>query len=163
MTVFDFVVITIIAVSALLSALRGFVREVLGLVGWIAAFVAAFTLSGPFSELMVASVPDERLRAVIAFFGVFFATLLFVSLIAMAFSRVLKSAGLGLEDRVLGGAFGFARGLLIVMVLVLVAGLTNLPKQPAWTNAVLSPAFEALAETMKPWLPQALSRYISYD
>lgn len=162
MTVFDYVVISIICISVALSVMRGFVREVLGLVGWIAAFVAAITLSGPFSQLMVTSVPDERLRAIAAFLGVFFATLLLMAFIAWAFSRMLKSAGLGLEDRVLGGVFGLARGFLVVMVLVLLAGLTSLPKQPAWTNAALSPPLEALAQHMKPWLPNVLARYISY-
>ena len=162
MTVFDYVVIAIVCVSVLLSVMRGFVREVLGLIGWVAAFVAATTLSGPFSGLMVTSVPDERLRAILAFLGVFFGTLLLMAFIGWAFSRMLKSAGLGLEDRVLGGVFGLARGLLIVMILVLLAGLTNIPKQPAWTNAALSPPLEALAKNMKPWLPQTLARYISY-
>lgn len=162
MTVFDYVVVAIVCISVLLSVMRGFVREVLGLVGWVAAFVAAMTLSGPFSELMVTTIPDERLRAIAAFLGVFFATLLVMAFIAWAFSRMLKTAGLGVEDRVLGGVFGLARGLLIVVVLVLLAGLTNLPKQPAWTNAALSPPLEALAKNMKPWLPHALSRYISY-
>jgi len=63
----------------------------------------------------------------------------------------------------LGGIFGFARGLLIVMVAVLLAGLTPLPRQPAWANAVLSPPLEALASALKPWLPQVFSRNISYD
>ena len=162
-TVFDYVVITIIAVSILLSALRGFVKEVLGLVAWVAAFVAAMTLSAPFSNLMVTSITDDRLRIIAAFVGVFFGTLLLMSLVAWGFSNLLKSAGLGLEDRILGGVFGLARGLILVMVLVLLAGLTSLPKQPAWTNAVLSPPLEALAKTMSGWLPQTLSRYISYD
>ena len=163
MTVFDYGVITIVSVSALLSALRGFVREVLGLVAWVAAFIAAMTLSGPFSNLMVVNIPDERLRAVLAFFGVFFGTLLFMGFVAWAFSRMLKTAGLGVEDRVFGALFGIARGLILVMVLVLVAGFTQLPKQPAWTNAALSPPLEALAKAMKPLLPQAFSRYLSYD
>ena len=161
-TVFDYVVIAIVCVSVVLSVMRGFVKEVLGLVGWVAAFVAAMTLSEPFSHLMVANIPDERVRAIVAFLGVFFATLLLMAFIAWMFSRLIKTAGLGLEDRVLGGVFGVARGLLVVMILVLLAGLTNLPKQPAWTNAALSPPLEALAKTMKPWLPQSLSRYITY-
>ena len=163
MTVFDYGVITIISVSGLLSAMRGFVREVLGLVAWVAAFIAATTLSGPVSELMVSAILDERLRSIFAFIAVFFCTLLVMSLIALAFSRLLKSAGLGLEDRVLGGAFGLARGFLIVMILVLLAGVTNLPKQPGWTDAALSPPLEALAKMMKAWMPQAFARYISYD
>ena len=59
--------------------------------------------------------------------------------------------------------FGLARGLLIVMVLVLLAGLTALPRQPAWRDAMLSPPLEALAGALKPWLPQIVSSNISYD
>lgn len=162
MTVLDYVVIGIVCVSVVLSVMRGFVREVLGLVGWIAAFVAAVTLSGPVADVMVSNIPDERLRAIAAFLGVFFLTLLLMAFIAWGFSRVLKSAGLGLEDRVLGGVFGLARGLVIVMILVLLAGLTSLPKQPMWTNAALSPPLEAMAKDMKPWLPKTLARYITY-
>jgi membrane protein required for colicin V production len=46
---------------------------------------------------------------------------------------------------------------------VLLSGLTALPRQPAWSDAMLSPPLEALAAAMKPWLPQAVSRYLSYD
>jgi membrane protein required for colicin V production len=163
MTLFDYVVLTIVCLSVFLSVMRGFVREVLALVGWIGAFVAAMTLGGPVSAWMAPNIADERWRAVAAFGGVFFATLLLASLVAIAFSRLLKAAGLRLEDRVLGGVFGLARGLLIVMVLVLLGGVTKLPKQPAWNDAMLSPPLEALAGAVKPWLPQGLSQYISYD
>jgi len=46
---------------------------------------------------------------------------------------------------------------------VLLAGLTALPRQPAWSNAMLSPPLEALAAVAKPWLTQTVSRYITYD
>jgi membrane protein required for colicin V production len=49
------------------------------------------------------------------------------------------------------------------MVAVLLAGLTPLPRQPAWANAVLSPPLEALAQALKPWLPQIWSSNLSYD
>ena len=45
-------------------------------------------------------------------------------------ARLVKSAGLSIEDRVLGTVFGLARGVLIVMVFVLMAGMTSLPRQP---------------------------------
>ena len=163
MTLFDYVVLTIISISVFLSVMRGFVREVLALVGWVGAFLAAIMLTGTVSGWIAPSIADERLRAVTAFAGVFFATLLAASMLALAFSRLVKKAGLGLEDRVLGGVFGLARGLLIVVLLVLLAGVTKLPRQPAWNNALLSPPLEALAGAIKPWLPRGLSRYISYD
>jgi membrane protein required for colicin V production len=48
-------------------------------------------------------------------------------------------------------------------VLVLVSGLTALPRQPVWSDAILSPPLEAVAAALKPWLPQAIARYLSYD
>lgn len=163
MTAFDYGVLIIIGSSVVLSVVRGFAREVLALAGWIIAFLAANALSGIVSEWFAPFIRDGSLRALTAFVSVFVLTLIAVSLVGMAVSRLLKKAGLGLEDRLLGGFFGLARGLLIVLTLVLVSGLTALPRQPAWSDAMLSPPLEALAAAMKPWLPQAVSRYLSYD
>lgn len=163
MTLFDYVVLTIIGFSVVVSVVRGFSREVLALLGWILAFVAANALSGLVAEWFVPFIKDGSVRVLTAFVSVFIVTLVLASLFGMAISRLLKGAGLGLEDRLLGGFFGLARGMLIVLVMVLISGLTALPRQPAWTDAMLSPPLEALAGTLKPWLPTAVSRYLSYD
>lgn len=163
MTLFDYAVLVIVGASVVLSIWRGFAREVLSLAGWVLAFVAASLLSGTVAEWLKTTIADPSLRALIAFVAVFFTTLLMASLLALTVSGLLKKAGLGVEDRLLGGFFGIARGLLIVMIFVLLAGLTPLPRQPAWNNAMLSPLLEALAGAVKPWLPQVLSSNISYD
>ncbi|HYH41477.1 MAG TPA: CvpA family protein [Burkholderiales bacterium] len=163
MTLFDYVVLAIVAASVMLSVLRGFVREVIALGAWVAAFLAASLLGATVASWLATSIADASIRALVAFGAVFMITLLSVSLLAMAVSGLMKKAGLGLEDRLLGGFFGFARGMLIVMVLVLLAGLTKLPRQPAWTDAMLSPPLEALAGAAKPWLPQILAGNVSYD
>ena len=62
-----------------------------------------------------------------------------------------------------GMLFGLARGGLIVLVLVLLAGLTTLPRDPIWRNAMLSSPLESLALYVKAWLPGELSRRIKYD
>ncbi|MGZ5093976.1 MAG: CvpA family protein [Burkholderiales bacterium] len=163
MTLFDYVVLTIIAASVIVSVMRGFAREVLALAGWVLAFIAANALSAMVADWFAPIISDGSLRALTAFVAVFIVTLIAASLLAMGVSRLLKGAGLGLEDRLLGGFFGLARGVLIVMLIVLLAGLTALPRQPAWSDAMLSPPLEALAGAVKPWLTQAVSRYISYD
>jgi membrane protein required for colicin V production len=94
---------------------------------------------------------------------VFIAVLLAMSLLALLISKLVKGAGLGVEDRLLGGVFGLARGVLVVTVLVLAAGLTALPRQPEWRAAVLSGPFEALAGQVKSWLPVRLAQRITYD
>jgi membrane protein required for colicin V production len=163
MTLFDYAVLAIIGASVLLSVMRGLAREVLALASWVAAFFAATTLSSSVALWLTPYISNDSWRALAAFAGVFLVTLVAMSLVALAVSGLLKRAGLGLEDRLLGGFFGFARGLLIVVVLVLLGGLTAAPRQPAWHDAMLSPPLEALAGAMKPWLPQILSSNLSYD
>jgi len=161
-TAFDYAVFVIIGVSVLLSVMRGFVREVLALAAWLIAFVAASLLAGVVAGWIGQAIESESWRALAAFAAVFVLTLVGMSLVALMVSGLLRKAGLGLEDRLLGGFFGLARGLLIVLVGVLLAGLTGLPRQPAWNDAMLSPPLEALAGAVKPWLPQILASNLSY-
>jgi membrane protein required for colicin V production len=163
MTLFDYAVLTIVGFSVLLSVMRGFVREVFALAGWVIAFLAASLLSGRVAEWLAPVIANDLGRTLAAFVGVFVAALVAMSLIALALSGLIRKAGLGLEDRLLGGFFGFARGVLIVLVLVILAGLTAAPRQPAWHDAMLSPALEWMAAKAKPWLPQVLSSNLSYD
>ncbi len=163
MTVLDYVVFGILGVSILLSVIRGLVREVLALLAWALAFIAASVFAADFAALLPAAVPDERLRLLAAFVGVFLAVLLLMSLLAMFVSKLVKSAGLSVEDRMLGGVFGLARGMLVVMVLVVAAGFTSLPRAAVWRDAVLSGPLEACAGTIKTWLPVRFAQRIRYD
>jgi membrane protein required for colicin V production len=163
MTVFDYAVLIIIGLSILLSVIRGLVREVLALLAWVVAFVTANLFSGDLAALLPEEIPTVELRLLAGFLGVFFVALLLMSLLAMAVSQLVKSAGLGVEDRFLGALFGLARGVLVVLVLVLLGGLTALPKQPVWRDAVLSPPLEAFATQVSRWLPTALSQRIKYE
>ena len=163
MTVFDYAVLTIIGASVLLSVMRGFVREVMALAAWVIAFIVASLLSGSVAGWLTGNIGDESIRALVAFVAVFLGTLLGMSLVALAVSSLVRKAGLGLEDRLLGAFFGLARGMLVVMIVVLLAGLTKLPKQRAWTEAMLSAPLEALVGAARPWLPEILARNVSYD
>ena len=163
MTAFDYAVLFIIGSSVLISVVRGFTREALSLLGWVIAFFLANALGGLVAQWFAPLISDGSLRVLAGFVTVFVVALIIASVAAMAASRLLRNAGLGLEDRLLGGFFGFARGMLIVLALVLVSGLTALPRQPLWSDAMLSPPLEALAAALKPWLPQALARHLSYD
>ena len=163
MTLFDLGVVVIVGLSVLLGLIRGLVRELLALAAWIVAFLAANLLAGEAAHWMPDAIPTEELRLLAGFLGVFVAVLLAMSVLAIVASKLVKSAGLGLEDRLLGGAFGLARGLLVVMIMVLLAGLTSLPRQAVWRNAVLSGPLETLAGHSKAWLPADLAQRITYE
>jgi membrane protein required for colicin V production len=161
MTWFDYAVLAIVGLSVLFSVIHGFVRELLALASWVVAFLAAqffVTDAAPFLPF----VTSPSLRLLVAFCVVFVAVLVAMSLLAIVLSGLVKKAGLGAADRLLGAIFGFMRGAAIVMLVVLMAGLTSLPKQPAWQHAILSPPLETLANMIKVWLPNDLSKHIHY-
>lgn len=162
MTLIDYVVLSIVGFSVLLSVLRGLVRELLALAAWAIAFVVARLFGGDLAALMPPEIPGEELRWLAGFVTLFLAVLLAMSLVAVAVSQLVKSAGLSVEDRVLGAIFGVARGVAVVVVLVLIAGTTALPKQPVWREAALRPLLELVALGVKGWLPPALAQHIKY-
>jgi membrane protein required for colicin V production len=84
------------------------------------------------------------------------------ALLAWPLHAVIHRAGLGFVDRGLGGVFGLARGAVLVLAFVLVAGLTALPARDWWQNSLLAPLFEAAALSLKPWLPSPWAERLDY-
>ena len=74
----------------------------------------------------------------------------------------MKFSGLGVLDSLLGAVFGLMRGVLIVLVLVWLAGLTELPKQSFWREAMLSASLQKLALFTVNVLPDSVAKKISY-
>lgn len=163
MTVFDYAVLVIVGISILISLMRGAVREILSLLGWVLAFYVARTYAIQVVPLLPYDIPSEKLKMLAAFIIVFLAVLLITSLISIALSGLLKEIGLGWLNRLLGGVFGFFRGLLIVTVLMILAGMTQLPKDERWTNAMFSAPLEALVKTVLVWLPKSITQHVSFD
>ena len=162
MTIFDLVVLIIFIVSVLLSIIRGIVRESLSLAGWVIAYIAAKIFAKDFVIVLPLSITDDSLRMVISYVAVFLAVLIVMSMVTMLASALIRTVGLGLVDRSLGALFGFARGLLVVLLLVLSAGLTTLPQEPFWKKALLSKPLETGVIMIVPWLPRGLTRRINY-
>jgi membrane protein required for colicin V production len=102
------------------------------------------------------------LRLFAGFAAVFLTVLVVMTLLAMALSGLIKTAGLGFADRALGAVFGLVRGLAIVMIAVLLAGLTALPRQTAWRHAMFNEPLVILANWVKVWLPDDMAKHINY-
>ncbi len=162
MNLLDYAVLAILGFSILLSVIRGLVREVLALAAWAIAFVVAYMFGTELAALMPEEIPGGELRWLAGFATLFFLVLLTMSLVALALSQLVKSAGLSVEDRILGAVFGLARGVAVVMILVLMVGATSLPLQPVWREAALSPLLERIALGIRDWLPPAIAQHIKY-
>ena len=163
MTWLDYAVLGVMAVSTVWGVWRGLVREVISLAGWVMAFLAANLFAGPLAEALPQSIPRPELRMLVAFVAIFIVTLTLMTLAALLLSKMLKAVGLGGLDRTLGGIFGVARGLLIVMAFALLAGLTSLPLRPVWKESATGPILGRAALVLKPWLPPALTERLRYD
>ena len=161
-TGFDYVVLAVVALSLMIGVWRGVVSEILALVAWVAAFFAARTWAEPAGRLLVSGTVEPLWRLIAGFVAVFVAVLILFALVRWIASQLLKAVGLGSLDRVLGALFGVARGVLVVFVGVLLAGLTALPQQQWWRQARLAPPLETAVLAAKPWLPPDLAKQIRY-
>ena len=163
MTSFDYFVLALIASSIILSVLRGFVKELLSILAWVVSFVIAKLYTVELSQVLPDSIPNESLRYLAAFLILFLATLLIFTLLGLALSQVVKVAGMGWLDRILGGCFGLVRGIFVVTIIVMLCGLTTLPQNPAWRSALLSAPFEAMVGKLLPWLPAVVAEKVHFE
>jgi membrane protein required for colicin V production len=162
MTAFDYLVIAIIIGSIIVALVRGLVAEVLSLTSWLLAFWCAKEFSPMLSRFLPADLAGEGLRLVAAFVLLFFLVWLGSALLRVLLTGVMNSVGLGGLNRGMGAIFGAARGLVLVVVLVLLGGLSNLPSQPMWQNALFAPPLQTAALSLKPWLPALLANNVRY-
>ncbi len=149
----DYVILGVILLSALISLLRGFVREAFSLGTWILGFWIAFSF---FRELSVHFEPwiaVSSVRLGVAFGALLLATLLIGALVGYLAGQLVDKTGLSGTDRLLGTFFGVARGGLIVAILILLAGLTPLPEDRWWHESLLIPHFQQLAVWLQGLLP----------
>ena len=159
----DCAVLGVFAVSLALGAWRGLVREVVSILGWVIAFLAANLFAGPLGPSMPQVIPTPELRVAAAFVAVFIGALVVTSLAGLLLSKIVKGVGLGGLDRVLGAVFGAARGLLIVLAAALLAGLTSAPRQAFWRDSLSGPLLARGVIAVKPLLPQTLTERLRYD
>lgn len=160
MTGFDFAVMAILLVSLLLGLWRGLVYEALSLAGWPVAFVLSRLLAGEIAPML--PLMQEAARIALAHAVVFIAALAAWAILVRLFAKLVRAIGLGWLDRALGGLFGALRGVLVVLALVWLAGLTAIPEQPFWRAAQASKVAEDVALLTKAWLPDSIAQRIRY-
>ena len=143
-------------ISIALSLWRGFVREAVSLAGWLAAFFVA-NMFAPKMELVLTQwIANETARYVAAFGILFVATLLLANVLGALGTQLVRVTGLSLLDRLLGTVFGFARGGIIVLVVVYLLRQLAPPQNLAWLEqSQLMPHVDILRH----WAELLFSKY----
>jgi membrane protein required for colicin V production len=159
----DYTIIGLILISSIIGLFRGIVREAFSLFTWIFASWVALNFSRQFSSFFlenIINIPSARIA--VAFAILFIVTLIVGAIISFLLAELVKKTGLTGSDRFAGMIFGIVRGMVVVAMVVMLAGLTPLPEDSWWKESVLIPPFQSLAVWLRDHIPSGLMAYVSY-
>jgi len=156
----DYIVLGVIAVSVLIGLWRGLVSEVMALAVWIAAFWVAWWLGPDVAERFRSVIQLPSARMLVGYGLCFLAVLLLGALVRWIISRLVEGTGLTGTDRLLGMCFGFARGVLVVTLVVFLLGFTPFSRDPWWRQSLLLGQAQGVADWMVQRLPGNVRRYV---
>lgn len=160
MAVLDWIFAALLLVSMLVGAWRGLVYEVLSLAGWVVAFLAAQWLAPDAAALLPMGEAHETMRYAAGFILVFVGALFAWGFLAWLAKKLIEAVGLRPVDRALGAVFGVLRGLVVLLVLVVVAGLTQLHQADWWQESQGAVLLSGLLQGLRPVLPEDLGRHL---
>jgi len=161
MSVFDLIILALLVLFTGIGALRGMLRESLSLGVWFLAIGSGWLFAdtvGSWFEMLA----DNDLRRLAAFLIIVLAMLGVLSLAAFVLRKFLPRPDPGLTDRGVGAVLGAVRGAAVVVVMVLLAGLTSLPKKADWRDSHLVGIFQPIAGKVLEWLPSSVARQFRY-
>jgi membrane protein required for colicin V production len=162
MAMFDMLALGVVFICIVLSMMRGVIAELLGLLTWIVALLVAKIFAVSFAQFALTSIQPEAFSVVVGFVLLFVAAWLAQYFLRSLLTNAVSAVGLGSINRLFGGLFGAAKGIIIVTIAVLVCAFTDLPKTDGWRTALSAPYFEALAIVAVPYLPPVMADQIKY-
>jgi membrane protein required for colicin V production len=175
----DFTFAGLVFIFFIIGLLRGFIKEVFSLGFWILAIWVSLNFSREFcriGSLLIATLPPSlavagllesaisqpSARIIASFMALFAITLCLGSLIGFLLNVLIKSTGLTFMDRFGGMILGAIRGMVVITVVILLAGLTPLTKDSWWTESIMIPPFQLLAVWLRDHISSGVAEYISY-
>ncbi len=157
----DYTIVAVLALSVLMGLWRGFIVEVLALAVWAAAFWVAWLLGPTLAESFSASISTPSARILLGYALCFVAVLIAGAIVTFLMRKLVQGSGLSGSDRLLGMVFGLARGLALVVLVVLLLGFTPFAQDPWWGQSRLLPGFERSALWLRDRLPAEVSHYLA--
>lgn len=159
----DAAMLAALLVSVLVGIVRGFVFELLSLAGWLAAWFAAQWLAPVAAPYVPIGVPGSALNLGAAFAVVFVVALIAWAIAARLIRLLLHATPLSLPDRGLGAVFGLLRGIVLLLAVAAVVGLTPAVKSPAWQHSRGAGMLSALLDGLLPLLPPQIASQLRRD
>lgn len=156
----DWVLAAALVLSVFVGLWRGLTFEVLSLLGWVAAYVAAQAFAATVAPMLPVGDPGSALNQGAAFALVFVAALVAWGLASRLLRQVIHATPLQAIDRVLGAGFGLLRGAVLLLAVATVVTLTPAVRSPAWQDSQGAAWLGALLQGLKPVLPESLAQHL---
>ena len=160
MNILDWCVLAFLAASVLLGVLRGGVKEVLGLGGWIGGMVFAFLGAPLIAPLLQDVITAANLRWVAAYILIFIAIRVLAWGLGKLLSEIIAAAKLGAFDKLLGALFGVFRAVVVTLFVAFLCMMTRMPGTPLWQSSTSAPIIQNLVIALTPFLPSDAQRWI---
>ncbi|MGR8980602.1 MAG: CvpA family protein [Gammaproteobacteria bacterium] len=158
----DYTIIVLIGIYILLGMVRGGRKEMLCLISWLVAIAVAWNFAEDLSKLLPASIPPTPVKLAAAFAIMLVVTRVFTSFIIFLMSQRSNANKSSFGDHLAGILVGLCRGIVIVAIMILMGGLTTLPKDSWWRESQLIPPFEFSVIWLKDHIPTGMSGYIRF-
>lgn len=143
-SVADIAIIALILLSTVIGLWRGFVKETLSLFVWVLAVWVALTYSNDMSTYFVNHVHHEGVRYYLSFAILMIVTLIIGGIVNMLLVGIIRKIGLGFLDRTMGLIFGFARGVLVIALLLILLKFFDLSSAGWWQDSAIIPYFSVV-------------------
>ncbi|MDP1927315.1 MAG: CvpA family protein [Thiobacillus sp.] len=163
MSVLDIIVVLLLVLTVVRGLMTGLVNTLFSLAAWILAFLLGKWGASIVEPLLPAGLDNPAIRYFAGFALVFLVVLIAVLLLGHALTSLVKAVGLGSTDKVLGGAMGLVKGLVILTGFTLLAGLTSLTRTDFWKQAALSGSLQAMAKSVLPLVSADVAKYVRFE
>jgi membrane protein required for colicin V production len=156
----DWILLAVLGLSLLLGMWRGIVQEVLSLAGWVAAFYVSQMYAPAAAAWLPMEGSSQMLRYAAGFVVVFVAVLVGTVLVSALIKKLISAVGLGPLDRLLGSLFGLMRGVVILLAVTVLVGMTPMRDTEAWKQAQGAQWLQQFLHVLKPVLPVDFGKYL---
>ena len=156
----DWIFVAVLLASMLIGAWRGLVFEVLSLLGWVVSFFVAQWWADDMAALLPMGESAGSLRYAAGFAVVFVASVFVCGFLTWLAKKLVEAIGLRPADRTLGAVFGVLRGLVLLLAVAVVAGLTPLRDAAWWQESRGAPVLAEMLRGLKPALPDEFARHL---
>ncbi len=158
----DYLIIGVVLLSLLIGVIRGFICELISLITWIVALLLAFKFAHPLANHLSSWIDSATARYFVAFAIIFIVILIIgITINVLIRTMVWHRTGVPFTDRLLGLVFGFARGILIIALVLLFVQVSVLKNEPEVKESQLIPQFKGLVGWLRRVLPEKIVN-ISY-